>query len=386
MERKFVFILFLAAVVLVSGCAQPDNVNPVQKISALGKPGTVLIYTDISGTVELPYVGLDPDTGLLVPLEQTYTRDVNTGFTGSGFIISSDGYAITNAHVVSFSDEVIKNELLSADVQAEVADFEAQGTSFPEESMAALQTYVFRYGEVSNAKVTRNVLMGVPVAGAGILVKSHLADLRKAGEASPGKDIAIIKMDGTNFPTVKLGDSDEMQVGDSIYALGYPGVATFHPYISEESVTEPSLTSGIVSAEKQMTGGFKVLQIDAAITHGNSGGPVFNKDGEVIGIATFGSIDFSTWPWQEIQGFNFIMPINLAKEFMNEINVENKRGAADTHYELGMTKYWNGDYNGAIGEFQIVKNLFPGHPYVDDYIRAAQEKSLGASGKFLNGV
>lgn len=381
MKGGLILASLLVFAVVVSGCTKvATDVTPAQKIAALGKPGTVMIYTEMSGTVEVPYAYVDDETGELVPLDQTYSRDVSTGLIGSGFIVSSDGYVVTNAHVVSFSDDVLVDGLISAAIDEEIASAEANGGVITQDALDTMTEFFYNYAQVSNVEVTRNVIMGLHSA-AGTTVKSIPADLRKAGEPSPGKDIAIIKMDGTNYPTVKLGDSGSAKTGDSVYVLGYPGVATFHPYISEESVTEPSLTSGLISARKQMAGGFDVLQIDAAITHGNSGGPVFNKDGEVIGIATFGSVDYSTW--QEIEGFNFIMPSNLAKEFMSEINVQNKRGAVDTHYETGMEDLWDGNYDGALTEFQIVKNLFAAHPYVDAYIKEAQEKRLGISGGFL---
>src|SRR5215210_2396835 len=90
-------------------------------------------------------------------------------------------------------------------------------------------------------------------------------------------------------------------------------LATFHPLISDESISEASLTRGLVSAKKNMKDGWEVLQTDASITHGNSGGPVMNEYGEVIGLATFGSIDYQRQA--EVQGMNFIVPSTIVNEY-----------------------------------------------------------------------
>ncbi len=375
--RQFlVLVLVICTVALITGCSGTSSeklakIPPAQRISALAKPGVVLIYTQISGTVAIPEVAVDPYTGEAYLTGRVQELDVASGVTGSGFIVSSDGYIITNAHVVSFDEKAIKRMLLSAAVEKLARE---AGSQLTQQDLQILQNYVFNYGRVVDHKVTITCILGVPVKGVGKIIKGYTADVRKVGKPAPGKDIAIIKIEGKNFPTVKLGDSDKVQVGDKIYVIGYPGAATFHPYLSSVSITEPSVTAGIVSARKMMKEGFEVLQIDAAITHGNSGGPVFNEKGEVVGIATFGSIDYSTW--REVQGFNFMIPINLAKEFMKEINIKNKRGPVDEHYEKGLIYYWNGEYRKAIEEFNIVKNLFPAHPYVDEYISKCQEKIL----------
>ena len=152
--------------------------------------------------------------------------------------------------------------------------------------------------------------------------------------------------------------------------MGYPFAATFHPYLSEDSFTEPSVTSGIISAEKHMRSAYTAFQTDASITHGSSGGPVFNEQGEVIGIATFGSIDFNTG--QEIAGFNFILPINLAKEFMRDISVKNTQGPVDMHYKAAMDAYWDREYSKASNELQSVLKLYPIHPYAAELIKKIQ--------------
>ena len=89
-----------------------------------------------------------------------------------------------------------------------------------------------------------------------------------------GKDVAILKIDGNNLPTVKLGNSDDVHIEEPITVVGYPGVASplNFDWIGMESVTVPSITNGHISAKKVDYKGTPVLQSDAAITHGNSGG------------------------------------------------------------------------------------------------------------------
>ena len=107
-----------------------------------------------------------------------------------------------------------------------------------------------------------------------------------------GKDVAVLKVPGSNYPTVPLGNSDQVRLQDTVMVMGYPGVASSfgdNPIISAESNSEASATNGHISAIKTGTIGVPLLQSDVAITHGNSGGPAFNERGEVIGIATAGA-------------------------------------------------------------------------------------------------
>lgn len=92
-----------------------------------------------------------------------------------------------------------------------------------------------------------------------------------------------------------------------------------HPYLSEETDLEPSVTAGIISAKRKTKDGSPCLQTDADITHGNSGGPCINEKGEVIGIATFGSVGREG----EVPGFNFLRQSELIEEFLKETGVRN---------------------------------------------------------------
>ncbi|KQW42059.1 MULTISPECIES: Do family serine endopeptidase [unclassified Roseateles] len=132
---------------------------------------------------------------------------------GSGFILSADGYVLTNAHVVQGADEVIVT--------------------------------------LTDKRELKAKLIG--------------ADQRS--------DVAVVKVEATGLPFVKVGDSDRVRVGEWVMAIGSPfGL-------------ENTVTAGIVSAKQRDTGDLlPLIQTDVAINPGNSGGPLVNLRGEVIGI------------------------------------------------------------------------------------------------------
>jgi hypothetical protein len=111
------------------------------------------------------------------------------------------------------------------------------------------------------------------------------------------RDIAVIKARGDNFRTVTLGDSDHIQVGEAVVAIGNP--------LSLESTVSDGIVSGVRTVMEE---GGKFLQVTAPISPGSSGGPLFNAAGEVVGITTL-----------YIRGgenLNFAIPINDAKRLL----------------------------------------------------------------------
>lgn len=162
---------------------------------------------------------------------------------GSGFIVSADGYILTNAHVVKGAEKI------------EVT--------------------------LSGGQVLDAVLVG----------------------ADPSTDVAVIKIEGKDFPCLTLGDSDLVEQGEIILAIGYP------------FQLESTVTQGIVSGIKREGLGIakyeSSLQIDAAINPGNSGGPVVDLDGNVVGI--------STAIVNRAQNVGFAIPSNMAKSIMDQL-------------------------------------------------------------------
>ena len=211
------------------------------------------------------------DTDRLMTAAQVYAVNVNStvGITtsvttnfwgipstsaasGSGFIISEDGYILTNYHVVEVSDQI------------SVALF--SGESYE----AAMVGY-----DQSN-------------------------------------DIAVLKIQAQGLPPVVLGDSDAMNVGDDVLAIGNPlGELTF------------SLTAGKISArDREVTFSNSVmmdlLQTDCAINSGNSGGALFNLYGEVIGV-TNAKYSGSSGSGATIDNIGFAIPINSIRGIMEDI-------------------------------------------------------------------
>lgn len=119
-------------------------------------------------------------------------------------------------------------------------------------------------------------------------------------------DVAVIKVDANNLTAAELGDSDDLRVGQRVFAIGNPfGLAG-----------GPTVTSGVISALKRTIhsrqGVFKnLVQTDAAINPGNSGGPLIDTEGRVIAIST------AIIPYA--QGIGFAIPINAAKYCSKEI-------------------------------------------------------------------
>jgi S1-C subfamily serine protease len=114
--------------------------------------------------------------------------------------------------------------------------------------------------------------------------------------SDPKKDIAILKISGTRFASVVLGDSNSVQAGEKVVAIGNPlGL-------------ENTVADGLISSIREIKKGTKVLQITVPVSPGSSGCPLFNMQGEVIGIAVGTNVDG--------QNINFAIPINDAKKIL----------------------------------------------------------------------
>jgi S1-C subfamily serine protease len=117
------------------------------------------------------------------------------------------------------------------------------------------------------------------------------------------KDLAIIKVPGVDLPAIKLGTSTELKSGEPVMAIGSP------------QGLQGTATAGIVSAirDDPFSSAYKVIQTDAGFNPGNSGGPLLNSKGEVIGVVSY--------KWRDSPGLNFAVPINYVRGMVNSLAV-----------------------------------------------------------------
>jgi serine protease Do len=252
-------LILLAASPLVSARTLPEFTLLVDSFG----PAVVNISTRQSREVAgLPPGHAMPDVPEDSPLHEFFRRffgeeggelpddNLQSRSLGSGFFVSNDGYVLTNAHVVEGAEEIIVRT-------SERREF--------------------------------------------------VADVIGADKRS---DIALIKVDAEGLPTVKIGTSRDLKVGEWVLAIGSP------------FGFEHSATAGIVSAKGRNLPSenyVPFIQTDVAINPGNSGGPLFNLDGEVVGVNS--QIYSRTGGFM---GLSFAIPIDVAMDVVDQLKTKGR--------------------------------------------------------------
>lgn len=187
-----------------------------------------------------------------------------------------------------------------------------------------------------------------------------------------GADVAILRIDNSTnlFPALQLGSIENLREGSDVVVAGYPtlveGEKDPRAAISYKTSVKPTITRGIISSVKQDLTGKTVLQTDASIDHGNSGGPGFNMLGQVVGIATFATES-------QTGNFNFLRDISELKSLMAKNKVENKLGSLSEDWRKGLAEYRSQYYNQALKHFKKVESQSPSHPTVKEFISLSEQ-------------
>lgn len=266
--------------------------------------------------------------------------------TGSGFFIRKEGYVVTNCHVVDEEASYIRLRLISSVFRQVTASNikameESWGVTFTAEQRDELyNTFADIYSNIVpislDSLTKKTYVIMADNKGNGSYRMELPAKIIIKGKAMPGKDIAILKVTTKGqYPTLKISGDEKVMVGERVLVFGYPETVTNNEFLSKTTSLEPTLTSGIISALKRTTLNWPVIQMDAIINHGNSGGPVCNNKGEVIGITTFGSLESATGTLAA--GYNFAIPVSELKDYLKEAGIflgENKKRLSANYYYL----------------------------------------------------
>jgi len=152
-------------------------------------------------------------------------------------------------------------------------------------------------------------------------------------------DLAILKVEGKGFPTVRLGDANGLLVGEKLYVIGSP------------QGLENTISEGILSGIREISPQRRILQMTAPISPGSSGGPVFNGKGEVVGVATF--------LIEENQNLNFALPINLITPGLAKKDLVSPRDACRVDFaETSACYYHQGLAYGTLGQYDRAAEAF----------------------------
>lgn len=380
----------------VASAATAQTVGDSEKIAALYGPAVAKVYN---------LYCMD----LIIDGKEALRGGCKTG-SGTGFFVGQDGHFATNGHVSSADpkDLAIYNAVMRASMGesslleyllmvSKAKDSEFDGVTDRKELMQKVVDILY---DIDDSKFEKRndiqdlfVVLGEKQPDGAELVKS-LAERKKAtldDTWKPAKtvaedfrsidgtltgvfrssDVAILKVEGSNFPVARLGSIDDVTQGANMSILGFPGSASQNGLVDSKTTTA-TLTTGKVSAKKNATGSDKrLIETDTTIGHGNSGGPAFSDSGDVIGIATYTSDGAGRGDGT----YNYVRDIKDLKDLATKSNVTfDTKSQTQQEWETGMGYFYESRYSKALKHFEKVKELYPNHNKVAEFIATAQKR------------
>jgi S1-C subfamily serine protease len=336
--RKWIASVLLLAVPGIAGGAELS----VQEALLRAKPAVALVVSEVASEimVSCPIGGQQ--------------RVIPTPFreTGTGWFIAPNGWMITNAHVVSpahLPPKAIADQQVEDGVRRACGDIGQQ----------ALSTVIARAQVKLNPSISVILSNGIRLPATVVRYSPPVA-----GEGMSGRDLALLKLDAADMPSLTLGDSSNAKIGDKLHILGFPGVVVSHELLSASAKVEASVTNGAISGFKQDIANQPVIQTDAPAAWGNSGGPAVGSQGEVLGVLTFVTLE-SGGQGGIVQGFNFVIPSAAIRELLKSTEVRlDETSRFNVAWHAGLAEYFAGNYSRAERHFAEANRLLPELPDV----------------------
>jgi serine protease Do len=357
----------VAAAVGLPGAVLAQRSFSVQEALLRSKPAVVLVVAEVASEVTL-----DCGSGSRKITPPVFRE------TGTGWLITHDGWLMTNGHVVQpayepprwLANQQAQRAVTTACLPDVLKEKKLQPGDNPEAEEAAKRKLLDTV--LPSAKV--NLQPQVFVVTAKGRLKAEVKKYSPPVNEMSGRDLALLKIPGENFPVLALKDIRMVQIGDPVHIIGFPGVVLSHELLNESSMVEASITNGAVSGFKQDRNNNTVIQTDAPAAWGNSGGPAVDDRGNVVGLLTFVSLA----PGPEgsiVQGFNFVIPSSAVTDFVKDTPVKLNAGSKfnDIWY-AGLTAFFADDSQDALQRFEEADRLHPNLPDVRRMVVEAKEQ------------
>lgn len=342
----WIFVLVSCFPLVALGAAAPvQHQLSQEELANLVKPAVVRIINQVKGNISIQPFDIDLNTLQAIPPTGTAAsqppiqKSLDEVLTGSGFVVSSDGYIITNSHVISSTQSADK---LLADTWAAVLQAKIATLGKPQSAnvQADLQNRMQSLSQSQSNDLEGQILDSLKKfskidATATITVLNPASTADNLSEQVSGgfpaeivaynsnyaldqKDIGLIKIDRQNLPVLPLTTSSGLVSGAKMYIFSFPATATFN----RQDWLEGSFTQGVISAIKDSDSkDFKIFETDAKISAGSSGSPLINSLGQVVGIVTYESN--ATDSNNSGDNFAFALPAELASQVLADHHVTN---------------------------------------------------------------
>jgi len=337
-----------------------------EKAITLSTPGVVFVATSVAVKVRLTLQNAAKASGLS-HVDQTY-KLAPYAF-GSGFVVNPNGVVVTASHVVEPDQQLLQN------YAANNLILEGLNYNYPKSTSSEFEQYNLPSSYYNN--LLHQCYKGIDCDFGIVPAVTVFQTIESAGSQKPegsaarvvsssgfsNTDVAVLQMSGSNMPTVPLAQSaGDLGSGDEIVAIGYPATSVEN---FTSGVTTPAKVFGRVSSIRT-EGTSKVIEIDANVEQGESGGPVVNDSAQVIGLVSYG--------FGGASGPNYLRTVDDVRAGLKEAGLNAQRGPADAAFEKGMQYFWGHHYTAAIPELNRAVQLSPGFPTVQDFLSQAQAK------------
>jgi S1-C subfamily serine protease len=385
----------------VASAATAENIvgTNSEKIAAEYGPAVVKVYN--AYCMDIAYDG------------QVILKHACDAWTGSGFFLSQNGYIGTNGHVgaTDSKDVLIQHAFtqlaagksalfLGLSVASGVTDADIAGLT----TSQALTVFIDKMYAIDDSHITEtnsihNTLIGLnnsePDLNAWIKATDSIQAFKGQGSVKnatfvaknyhavdgdiygltgfKASDVAILKIDGSNYPVTKLGSIGDVSQGSDLLILGYPASATDNSIVDATASTV-TLTTGQVSSIKNAAGSSsKLVETATTIGHGNSGGPALDSAGNVIGIATYTTDVSGAGAGAGV--FNYIRDIKDLQDLAvkNSITLDTN-SKTQTEWNTALDFFYRAHYSQSLEHFANVKTLYPDNPRVQEFIDTSNKR------------